>query len=48
LTLDGYGGYKAYRLEMTSDGATKSKSKEKVIEKHIPLEDKKEERTYVN
>ena len=48
LTLDGYGGYKAYRLEMTSDGSTKAKSKEKVIEKQIPLEDKKEERTYVN
>lgn len=48
LTLDGYGGYKAYRIEMTQDETSTSKTKEKGIETHIPLEDKKEERTYVN
>jgi membrane glycosyltransferase len=48
LTLDGYGGYKAYRIEMTQDEKSPSKTKEKGIDKHIPLEDKKEERTYVN
>lgn len=48
LTLDGYGGYKAYRIDMTQDETSTSKTKEKSIETHIPLEDKKEERTYVN
>lgn len=48
LTLEGYGGYKAYRIEMTQDEKSPSKTKEKAIDKHIPLEDKKEERTYVN
>jgi hypothetical protein len=48
LTIDGYGGYKAYRLEMTQDETSTSKTKEKVIDTHIPLEDKKEDRTYVN
>ena len=46
LTLDGYGGYKKYRLSFKNDEKQLENQPKK--EKTLPLEDPKEERTYIN
>ena len=46
LTLDGYGGYKKYRQAFIHD--EKQFENQPKQEKTLPLEDPKEERTYIN
>lgn len=46
LTLDGYGGYKKYRLAFKNDEKKLENQPKK--EKTLPLEDPQEERTYIN
>lgn len=46
LTLDGYGGYKKYRQAFINDEKQFENQPKK--EKTLPLEDPKEERTYIN
>lgn len=46
LTLDGYGGYKKYRQAFKNDEKQFENQPKK--EKTLPLEDPKEERTYIN
>jgi len=46
LTVDGYGGYKKYRLAFKNDEKQLENQPKK--EKTLPLEDPQEERTYIN
>lgn len=46
LTLDGYGGYKKYRMAFKNDEKQVENQPKK--EKTLPLEDPQEERTYIN